>query len=385
MLVLGLMGTGCGYQSIEPGHRGLRFEAKEGLKHDVIQPGKHNLGWCFLRDCGRIDDFDVTYSTRKEQIHTASQEGLGLDLHVSVIYRPIMSELYELDSEIGQNYYEEVIGPEFRSAARGVFAHHSYTELAERNEKIEDEVEAEVQRRVRGKHVEIASVTLEGIGYAPEISNAVRARIVGEQEAIRQKAAMENDSLRQKLQLEQETTRTQQKIQNTQAEAKLNADLELAKKRNERAIAEEDALLEKAKANATVTKAKADAEAMTILARAHADENRAQTQSISPLSVQMAAYEALGKLGGTGTTIMLGDFSRAPQFLFPPGYGAGGFMPYAHTAPAAHASLTEPTITAPKTAEPMKAPAPKLVQPKVVPAVAEPEPKSETPTTDRMF
>ena len=99
--------------------------------------------------------------------------------------------------------------------------------------------------------------------------------------------------------------------------------MDLAEKKNEREIAEEDALLEKAKAAATVVKAKADAEAMIILARAHADENRAQTQSISPLTVQMKAYEALGQLGGTGTTILLGDFSHIPQFLFPPGFASG--------------------------------------------------------------
>jgi hypothetical protein len=64
---------------------------------------------------------------------------------------------------------------------------------------------------------------------------------------------------------------------------------------------------------------------MTILAKAHAEENRAQTQAISPLSVQMSAYEALGKLGGSGTTILLGDFSKAPQFLFPAGLGLGGY------------------------------------------------------------
>jgi regulator of protease activity HflC (stomatin/prohibitin superfamily) len=328
-LALLVLASGCGYQSIEPGHRGLRFEASAGLKHDVLPPGKHNLGWCFLRDCGRIDDFDTTYSTRKEQIHTSSSEGLAMDLQLAVIYRPIVSELYELDSEVGAAYYDEVVGPEFRSAARGVFARHSYTELAVKNEKIEDEIEQEVQRRIRGKHVEIASITLESINYAPEISNAVRSRIVGEQEAARQKAAMENDALRQKLALEQETARTQLKIASSTAESKLQADLALAQKKNERAIAEEDALLEKAKATATIAKARAEAESMTILARAHAEENRAQTLAISPLTVQMSAYEALGKLGGTGTTIMLGDFSKAPQFLFPPGLGLGGFNPYA--------------------------------------------------------
>ncbi len=336
--------SGCAFQTIEPGHRGLRFEASAGLRNKVLQPGKYNLGWCFLRDCGRIDDFDTTYSTKKEQIHTVSQEGLALDLHLSVIYRPVASELYELDSEVGRtDYYEEVVGPEFRSAARGVFAHHAYTELAGKNEGIEDEIEQEVRRRIRGKHVEIASVTLESIDYAAEIANAVRSRIVGEQEAVRQKAAMENEALRQKLGLEQETARAQLKIQSAQSEAKLQADLELNKKKNERAIAEEDALLEKAKAAATLARSHAEAESITILAKAHAEENRATTQAISPLTVQMAAYEALGKLGGTGTTIMLGDFSRAPQFLFPASYGLGGGF-YGPTRPpgAAPGGKAEP-------------------------------------------
>ena len=334
LFALGAGSSGCAYQLVEPGHRGLRFEATNGLRHEVIQPGKHNLGWCFLRDCGRIDDFDTTYSTKKEEIKTISEEGLTLDLHLSVIYRPVISELYELDSEVGANYYDEVVGPEFRSAARGVFAHHAYTELAGKNEKIEDEIEQEVRRRIRGKHVEIASITLESIDYAPEIANAVKARIVGENEAVRQKAAMENEALRQKLGLEQETARAQLKIQSAQAEAKLQADLELNKKKNERAIAEEDALLEKAKAAATLARSHAEAESITILAKAHAEENRASTQAISPLTVQMAAYEALGKLGGSGTTIMLGDFSKAPQFLFPASFGlGGGLLPYGPPRP----------------------------------------------------
>jgi prohibitin 1 len=340
LIVIALfLGSGCAYQTLEPGHRGLRFEAGGGLKHDVLQPGKHNLGWCFLRDCGRIEDFDVTYSTRREQVHTTSQEGLGMELTLAVIYRPIISELYELDSEVGSNYYDEVVGPEFRSAARGVFAVHSYTELAVKNEKIEDEIEQEVRRRIKGKHVEIASITLEAIGYAPEIANAVRARLVGEQEAVRQKAAMENEALKQKLALEQETARTQLKIQSSQAESKLQADLSLAQKKNERAIAEEDALLEKAKAAATVARARAEAESITILAKAHAEENRAQTQAISPLTVEMSAYEALGKLGGTGTTILLGDFSKAPQFLFPPGLFPYGGYGGARPAIGPHADL----------------------------------------------
>jgi hypothetical protein len=70
------------------------------------------------------------------------------------------------------------------------------------------------------------------------------------------------------------------------------------------------------------------------MAKAHAEENRAATQAISPLSVQMEAYKALGQLGGTGTTIMLGDFSNIPKWLFPPGFNYG-LSPYAPAQRAA--------------------------------------------------
>jgi hypothetical protein len=346
----------CGYQTVQPGHLGLRYDPGVGLRRDVVPEGKHNLGWCLFRDCGRIVDFDVTFSTKHEDLKTTSQEGLALDLKLSVIYKPIISELYELDSEVGLDYYEEVVGPEFRSAASGVFAHHSYTELAANKEKIEDEIEKDVQRRIKGKHVAITSVTLEAIEYAPEIQTATRERLVSEQESVRQKAAieqdaarqktqMENDALKHKLALEEETAQRQSQIQNSAQEQELAMKQELEAKKNERAIAEEDALLEKAKAAATVAKAHAEAEAITILAKAHAEENRASTQSISPLSVQMKAYEALGQLGGTGTTIMLGDFSKVPQFLFPPGFLGGGAFPFGgrpQTAPTASQTRAAP-------------------------------------------
>ncbi len=109
-------------------------------------------------------------------------------------------------------------------------------------------------------------------------------------------------------------------------------------------IAEQDALLEKARAAATVAKARAEAEAMTILARAHAEENRASTQAISPLTVQLEAYKALGQLGGKDTTILLGDFSKLPQWLFPSSLFTRSWRRRAGRGGArrSHGSLTQP-------------------------------------------
>lgn len=362
-LVLGIftvtLASGCAYQTVEPGHRGLRFDPHTGgLQHETVQPGLHSLGWCFVRDCGRIDDFDTTYSTRRESVTTTSAEGLAMEVHLAIIFRPVLTELYELDSEIGLNYYDEVIGPEFRSAARGVFARHSYGELMVKNDKIEDEVEAVVRARTQGKHVEIASITMEGVEYAPEITNAVRQKLIAEQEAQRQKAQLEADALRKKTSLETDAMATRMKEENDAAQKRLAAqheaeqlrfktDLELETKKHQVALATQQLELDKLDAKSRAVRAKAEADEIVALAHAHAEENRAKAV-LEPLEVQRAGYEALGKLGGAGTTVYLGDWSRTPQFLFPrmPYVPFGFGAPPAATPSDYTSSATEPPKSA---------------------------------------
>ena len=309
--LLAACAAAAGCATVEPGHRGLHFSAFHGLQHEILQPGLH---WTGLFD--RIDDFDVTYSTHNEEIRTTSVEGLQLDMKVAVIYRPVISELYLLDTEIGTDYYREVIGPEFRSAARGVFARHSYLELLRKNEQIENEIEADLRRRTAGKRVEVASVTLEAIEYAPEIARAVQEKLAAEQDAGRQKTILENEAMRRKLDLEH------------QAEAaRISAESALRAKQNETEVAKAQADLDRVQAESAAAKrliaARAEAEEAKLVAHAKAEQARAINGALTPLAVMMRGYEALESLAGEGTHIMIGDWSKVPSTLFPPWLTAG--------------------------------------------------------------
>src|ERR1700733_14664833 len=112
---LALFAMGCATTVVQPGHRGLLFQPRRGgLSREALVPGTYSLGWCFLYcTANRVDDFDVTYSTRREAVQARSAEALELGPTVAVTYRPVISELYALDTEIGPNYYDEVIAPEF--------------------------------------------------------------------------------------------------------------------------------------------------------------------------------------------------------------------------------------------------------------------------------
>src|SRR5487761_2227000 len=97
--------SGCVGTTVGSGHLGLYFDPARGPQHDTLKPGYHRTGNIFHH--GHVEDYDVTYTTRMEDIQTTSQEGLALDMKLAVIFRPIASELYELDTEIGTNYYDE--------------------------------------------------------------------------------------------------------------------------------------------------------------------------------------------------------------------------------------------------------------------------------------
>ncbi|MGO9839012.1 MAG: SPFH domain-containing protein [Polyangiaceae bacterium] len=368
--------SGCAATTVEPGHRGLYFEPTGGgLRREVLPPGKYKLGFCFLTcTSNRVDDFDVTFSTRSEDVHTKSAEGLDLDLKLSVIYRPIVSELYQLDTEIGPNYYDEVIAPEFRSACRGVFARHSYTELQKKNESIENEVEAEVRRRTAGRHVEISSVTLEVVNYAPEIADKIRQKIAGEQEASRQQAALaweaekkqrvftaeaaqkklevETHAAQKTLELQTETEEQKLELAKEAETTRFKAEQDLAAMDTQKKVTKAQAEIERMRAETDATRkiieAKADAEATRQMAKAHAEERKAETAGVTPMEVMVHAYDALAHLGGTGTTIMLGDWAHVPNFLFPrvPSMQNAFTLPFMPYAPPASAPAPSPAAMA---------------------------------------
>jgi regulator of protease activity HflC (stomatin/prohibitin superfamily) len=199
--------AGCATVVVEPGHRGLLFAPLDGgLKRDVLQPGRYKLGFCFVYCTpDHIEDYDVTYATKSEHLDARTSEGLALDVTASITYKPIVSELYALETEIGPEYYKEVIGPEFHSTCSGVFARHSYTELlGPRYESVENEIEAEVRRRTTGKHIEVSGVRLERVAYAPEIAEALRRKIALEEEDARERKEEDVAFARRKRALERE-------------------------------------------------------------------------------------------------------------------------------------------------------------------------------------
>jgi regulator of protease activity HflC (stomatin/prohibitin superfamily) len=101
----------------------------------------------------------------------------------------------------------------------------------------------------------------------------------------------------------------------------MRADASLREKQRElelsKAQAETDRVREESEAAKHVIQARGEAEAAKYSAQALSEREKAHNQALTPLAVMEKGFEALKALAGTGTNIMVGDWSKVPNFLFP--------------------------------------------------------------------
>jgi hypothetical protein len=135
-------------------------------------------------------------------------------------------------------------------------------------------------------------------------------RLELEAEAQQTKAALTTKLEVQKIQIQKEAD-----------EEKFRIDSELRNKKAEKQLAVEQAQIDRLKAEgdatAKVATAKGEAGARMALAKAQAEETRATVANVTPMHVMMHAYDALGRIGGSGANVMLGDWSKVPNWLLP--------------------------------------------------------------------
>jgi hypothetical protein len=128
-------------------------------------------------------------------------------------------------------------------------------------------------------------------------------------------------SAQKRLELEKDTEEQQLELKREAETARFKADQDLAAIETERKVTKAQGEIERLRAESDAAKkiidARADAAAAIALAHAHAEDRKAETAGVTPMEVMLHAYDALAQLGGTGTTILLGDWAHVPSFLFP--------------------------------------------------------------------
>jgi regulator of protease activity HflC (stomatin/prohibitin superfamily) len=180
----------CHCPTVPSGNRGIVFKSLGGgTSKEVLLEGMHVMP---------IWNDVITYDTRvhemKETLSVLSSNGLAIQVDASVRYRPVIEELFELQTQIGPDYDQKVVGPVVRSEARKVFGRYQPEEIySTKREEIERQIYDEVTRALAGKHVIVEAVLVRDVELPEAIKTAIADKLAEEQRAQKMRFTLDRE------------------------------------------------------------------------------------------------------------------------------------------------------------------------------------------------
>lgn len=151
-----------------------------------VQATPLQAGLRFVKPWANVINMSIKTQELKETMAVPSQEGLTVELEVSVLYHLEASKAPEVYRTVGVDYPEVILVPQFRSVARGVTASYDakalYTSAREQlGGRLADELRAQVGER----GVTVEATPLRKIGLPQRLAQAIEEKLSAEQESQR--------------------------------------------------------------------------------------------------------------------------------------------------------------------------------------------------------
>jgi len=179
LLSLTFFTSGC-VTFIDPGDAGLKWRPiTTGLSEETLEEGFY-----FYMPWNSVLVYSVQWRSYTEEIQVLTEDDLHIQVDVSVVVRPIASELHNLQMEIGSDYYLNIIKPEFQTVVRSEMANYIMVEIPEKSAMIEGVILEKLKDRIKGKHLQLDTVAIDHIQFTPRMLSAIEAKLTKEQEQI---------------------------------------------------------------------------------------------------------------------------------------------------------------------------------------------------------
>ena len=173
-----LLTSACAGTSVQPGQRGLMWRPlSEGLSTEPLKDGFYwRAPW------NSIYLYDVRWQSYTENVDALSADDLQVLVKAAIILRPIPEEVYFLAHEVGTDFYQRIVKPEFLAAVRSVVSGYNMVTVPERSAEIASKVQAVVEEKLKGRHLVIQSVALADVDFPQIVLSAIEQKQAKEQE-----------------------------------------------------------------------------------------------------------------------------------------------------------------------------------------------------------
>jgi regulator of protease activity HflC (stomatin/prohibitin superfamily) len=132
----------------------------------------------------------------KESTTVPTQEGLSLNLEVSLLFHLDPDKAGEVYKTVGVDYVDIIIIPQFRSVVRTVTAGYEakalYTSV---REKLATGITDDLKKQIEPRGIVVENTPLRNIQLPPKVAEAIEEKLKAEQESQRMQFVLEKERL----------------------------------------------------------------------------------------------------------------------------------------------------------------------------------------------
>lgn len=134
----------------------------------------------------RIAKFSIKTQELKEVLEVPSKEGLTVELEVSVLFHLDPEAAARVYKEIGPNYVEVILVPQFRSVCRGVTALYEAKALyTSQRDQLAAQLQEGLHTQVANRGIIVESSPLRRLRLPQKLVDAIEEKLRAEQESQR--------------------------------------------------------------------------------------------------------------------------------------------------------------------------------------------------------
>ncbi|MCU0824913.1 MAG: prohibitin family protein [Leptospira sp.] len=174
---LSLFALNC-FSVIGPGEVGLMFKPYgSGLSQKPYESSvQFYLPW------NTMYKFSTQWQSYKEKVEVLTRDDLTIAVTADIIIRPKQNELYDLQMELGIDYYGKVVKPQFRTAIRNILSAYNMVSISKETPNVSAQIKKSLIEKLKDKHVEIDDVIIDDVEYSPSILKAIEGKLTKQQE-----------------------------------------------------------------------------------------------------------------------------------------------------------------------------------------------------------
>ena len=174
---------------IPAGHTGV-IDFLGYVSDNTLKPGVN-----IVNPMANVEKMSIKTQELKETMKVPSEEGLTIDLEMSLLFRLDSEKANEIYKTVGPNYVDIILVPQFRSVVRGVTARYEAKALyTASRDKLAGEIVEELEKLVGPRGITIEQAPLRQITLPSGLTKSIEEKLQAEQESQRMQFVLQRES-----------------------------------------------------------------------------------------------------------------------------------------------------------------------------------------------